>query len=323
MPKRSLPKLHPKPRDFALVDGMEYEDVAIFKRLKTLEDVQLYWNAIKASHPYVCRSSISGIDCLEIDEWIFSKTKSGAVAAALRWTDVGIQCHWYDWAGDKSPTLKMDGEDYDSWFRNRDESRQTLIDQGTWSVYDEKRYQSDIAARTPENFKGWWVLKNLPKVSESIAEYFDWDGASTAMCSIVDPSLSIQNVTKQFQCMLFDGWRSMGDCPPVTCYCKEDVKEFLEYWLGCKSRGDEYYGMEEEKALSDETTGACSTAAQTVFGNTPQRLSIPSAAFETRLRRISPGTNNTAAMGADKRRFLNSGRSSGVVTSQSSGFINP
>lgn len=231
MRKSNKPKF---PIDIPLA-GVTLEGGAVFVTLRTLDELEDFWNKHREALPF----AVQGIQYgekqhyLNPHEWIFAPTKAAVVKTVFRWDQMGIRCEWDDWANE-SP------EDHASWFRERDEYRERKIARGEWSADDEADYQSDCKARSPETYRGTWRLYNLP----CGMDYLDW--FSVFDDEIIDPDLPIEVVAKMMQEQTFDDWRG---CPnEIEFEDTESLNDEIAYWRAEQRRGCGYYGQKNEAA---------------------------------------------------------------------------
>lgn len=225
------------------VDRIPLDDGSIFVKLQTIEELEEFWKENQRIYPFFVRSG-SQDSFLDSYDWVFSRSKAGAVKAAFRWDQVGIKCVWYDWVNDTNPVLISDGLDAASWFKDRDEWRKNKIQSGNWTDSDEATYQADLISRSPQTYRGWWVLTNLPNNLTHEELFLD---SVTEASSVFDPAISIEDVAKLFQEIIFNLWldenHALGSC---SFGDQISLAKFIEYWKEERAQNNEYYGEENE-----------------------------------------------------------------------------
>lgn len=173
------------------------EGGAVFVRFATVEDLRAYWQANHHRFHFAACGVEPQADALprwlRHGEWVFAPTKWALIRAVTRWEAIGIACTWYDWAGTKP------GE-WAAYFRNASSCRADMLAEGTWT--DE--YEQDFQTRTPETYRGWWRLTNLPR---GLVEHTWFDEYSK---EIWDPSVPLTVVVRALQEETFDAW-AYGD----------------------------------------------------------------------------------------------------------------
>ncbi|SHN44718.1 hypothetical protein SAMN05192549_1259 [Duganella sacchari] len=221
------------PVEIPLPEGIDIEG-AMFIRLATLSDLQSFWALYKSRYAYAARGcAVRGEQIFLKDfEWIFATTKVGLVKAFTRWEEVGIQCVWYDWANDPESSSS-----HQQWFSDRDEIRLHALMEKRWTQKDEDAHQRDLLRRTPETYRGWWTLQNLPR-DMSDADWLD------SQEELIDPGLPLAEVTKYMQEFTYDSFD--GTLEEIVLMDADGVDEEIKYWLSEKAEGSDYYGSENE-----------------------------------------------------------------------------
>ncbi|MFS2160650.1 hypothetical protein ACCD10_25370 [Pseudomonas sp. Pseusp122] len=226
------------PSDIALPERTLLANGAMFVRLPTLDQLEHFWNEHRSSFAYAAQGLAWGHSrnsFLQAEEWVFGPTKASVVSTACRWEEMGFRCQWYDWAAD-------DPESHSQWFIERTEYRNSRVASGDWSSGNEELYQLDLKARTPETYRGWWELRNLPGGMEDAA----WFGLSRI--EVCDPHLSTGEATRLMQEKTYDDWDAAG-ADEIEFTDAEGVDSIIAYWLSERSNGEDYYGSENEAEL--------------------------------------------------------------------------
>ncbi|KAB8050752.1 hypothetical protein GCN74_26770 [Janthinobacterium sp. FT14W] len=225
--KRLLPVQIPLP------EGVDV-DGAMFVCLPTLSDLERFWTSNKLRYSYAARGCrvTSGQIFLNDYEWVFATTKAGLVKAFTRWDVVGIQCVWHDWIKDLDPLIS-----HEQWFADREASRLGLQAQNQWSTEDENAYQKDLMRRTPDTYRGWWTLKNLPLDMSA----GDWLSSHE---DLFDPRLPVVEATKYMQEFTYDSF--VDTFEEIVLMDAGGVDDEIDYWLNEKVNDADYYGSENE-----------------------------------------------------------------------------
>lgn len=226
------------PVEIPLLEGVEI-DGAMFIRLLTLSDVQRFWagNDIRYSFAAYGCPVTTGQLFLNEYEWIFATTKASLVRAFTRWTQAGIQCVWHDWVNDRS--LDFDPAfSYLRWFATRAALRMEGRSEHQWTEKQEHEYQRDILLRTPETFRGWWTLKNLPlDMTPDI-----WLSSRT---ELFDAGLSPVEAAQRMQELTYDSFIDSSE--EIVLLDKDGIDGEIRYWISEKESGaDCYYGSRNE-----------------------------------------------------------------------------
>lgn len=226
------------PSDIPLPERTILENGTVFVRLPTLDQLERFWAEHRSKFSYAAQGLRWGTGSnlfLNVNEWVFGPTKASVVSTVCRWEQVGIRCEWYDWATD-------DPGFHARWFAERTEDRNTSVALGQWLVEEEESYQSDLKARTPETYRGWWNLENLPGgMSDG-----DWFGVRSE--EVIDPALSVSEVTRIMQEKTYDDWKAIG-ADEIEFTDAAGVDSIVAYWISERSNGEDYYGSENETEL--------------------------------------------------------------------------
>jgi hypothetical protein len=225
------------PIDIALPVLTPLEGGALFVVLPTLHDLSNFWQEHQATLPYAAKGRVDGEEqnFLNEYEWVFGPTKESVVQNVFRWNQVGIACNWHDWAS-SCP------DEHADFFTDRELARKESIENVSWTDDDEAEYQVDCLKRTPQTYRGWWELKNLPAGINSL----DW--FSTWVEEIIDPNLPINVVTQMLQVQTFDDWKK-GDPGEIEFHDSISLDEEIAYWTEEKRTGQGYYGDENENLV--------------------------------------------------------------------------
>jgi hypothetical protein len=236
-PRRAKkPKTPILPIDIALPEHEALEDGAMFVVLRTLDELESFWKANREMFHYAAEGVLQeGIaqEYLNECEWVFGPSKTAVVKAVFRWDQMGIKCEWYDWAGDNP-------REHAYWFDDRDGYRQSQIAENAWSKADEAAYQTDCQKHSPETYRGWWILTNLP----NNCSYHEWFSGYD-FPEITDPHLPVATVVKILQEHNFDDWKEC-DVGEIRFCDQQGVDESIAHWRDEQRAGREYYGIENE-----------------------------------------------------------------------------
>lgn len=226
-------KQSPKPIDIALPEGVLTGGGVMFVRLGTLDELERFWCENKGRFEYACEGRLDDGSPLFLNEyeWVFGSSKAAVVKEVLRWEGCGIQCEFYDWA-------KKDPKDHEDWFERRDFERADRIEDGSWTGEDEADYQADITRRTPDTYRGWWELKNLP----GGIDFHDWLGSCFE--ELTDPAMPIADVERALQEQIFNAWVRDGD--EIAFHERDGIDGVIAYWREEQANGHDYYGQENE-----------------------------------------------------------------------------
>lgn len=227
-PKRASPRL---PIDIPLPENTLLPGGAVFVRLRTLVELERFWAENGEHFPFAAQGILYGQRQAFLNEyeWVFAPSKAAVVSTALRWEQFGIECRWFDWA-DSNP------DDHTRYFADRESYRARRIEAGTWSADDE----AEFSTRTPENYRGYWVLDGLPEGFT----FADWFGPFQDT-EIIDPSLSVADATQRMQEFTFDDWGNDGE-GEIEFLSADAVARQIAYWQRERETGWDYYGQENE-----------------------------------------------------------------------------
>ncbi|NKF91933.1 hypothetical protein GO286_04215 [Ralstonia solanacearum] len=228
------------PVDIPLLENTPLDGGAVFVRLPTLNALESSWRDHQDQFHFAAKAIVWGGQqrFLNEYEWVFAPTKVALVKTFTRWEQVGITCKWYDWAGDTSADV---GTAHADWFLERDELRATMMAEGSWCNEDEHRYQADCRRRTPETYRGWWELKNLPLDADWS---YDWLGLSVD-AELIDPATTAAEVAESMQQLTYDAWAT-ADSTDIAVMDAAGVDDEIAYWRAEQAAGEGYYGEENE-----------------------------------------------------------------------------
>lgn len=151
----------------------------------------------------------------------------------MRWDEYGVRCEFYDWAKDEPNWHAL-------FFRDRDENRDEDIEKGLWSEADEQAYQADCIRRSPETFRGYWTLKNLPHD----CDHWDWFRSNQGF-ELIDPNMPIQEVKHKLQEETFNDWK-VTDTGEIDYHDRVSLEAMMTYWRDERAQGEDYYGRENQ-----------------------------------------------------------------------------
>lgn len=234
------------PIDIKLPERVLLDDGTMFVTLRTLDELEKFWQEHKGQFEFACVGG--GFDdpvYLRRYEWVFGTSKSAVVRTVLRWVECGVGCEFYDWS-------KNDPSEHASWFRDRDEYRESQIEEGLWSDEDERDYQADCIRRSPETYRGWWQFKNLPGGCNPL----DWFNPFTDVEELFDPNMPIAEVERMLQEQTFDDWKE-SYVVEIDYHDRASLEEAIAYERGNQAAGQGYYGDENEVAELGQTDGRC------------------------------------------------------------------
>lgn len=228
------------PIDIPLQQGVILESGAVFVVLRTLAELEAFWLKNRHALPYAAKGIAYG-ECqlfLNEYEWVFAPTKASLIKTVCRWDVVGIKCEWYDWATEE-PSMHA------SWFVERDQFRIAQINSLLWDAESEENYQQDCKKRSPDTYRGWWILSNLPNGIEQYDWFSDFGDNKE---ELIDPNLPLAEVVQTLQEQTFDDWKEQSD-RDLYCFDENGVSEDIAYWRNEQKNGDDYYGKENENPL--------------------------------------------------------------------------
>jgi len=233
-PTKSAKKKHLLPIDIRLPERTPLDGGAMFVVLPTLDELEAFWAKHREAFPFAAKGILYGDrqHYLNECEWVFAPSKAAVVATVFRWDQIGIQCEWYDWAS-------VSPDDHGGFFQDRDVYRQAEIDKGRWSEANEAEYQEDCQRRSPETYRGWWRLTNLPN------NLSDTDWFSSWCEETIDLSLPPEIAAQLLQEQTFDDWKR-SDCDELEFHDQQSLDKEIAYWREEQRAGQDYYGSENE-----------------------------------------------------------------------------
>jgi hypothetical protein len=228
------------PVDIKLQEGVRFEDGTMFVVLRTLEELELFWREHRDQFEFSCGGLGTEQPCfLREYEWVFGTTKAAVVGTVLRWGTSGIGCEFYD-------ESKDDPRSHKYWFQDRDQDRASQIKAGSWTDDDEKTYQADCARRSPETYRGWWQLHNLPDRYDA----HGWFNPAIEHEELFDPHMPIEDAARKLKEQTFDDWMR-SDAEEIEYHDRKSLDAVITYWHQVKAAGEDYYGQENERTLSN------------------------------------------------------------------------
>jgi len=230
------------PVDIKLPERVLLDDGTMFVTLRTLDELEGFWREHKGQFAYACEGkNWDNPLFLREFEWVFGTSKSAVVRTVMRWDVSGVGCEFYDWA-------KNDPEMRASWFHYRDEYRDSQIKRGLWSDEDEIGYQADCIRRSPETYRGWWQLKNLPGGFCPS----DWFNPCIIHDQLTDPNMPVAEVERTLQEQTFNDWKkSCAGVDEIEYHDQASIEEYIAYWRNEKAIGEGYYGCDNECSSLD------------------------------------------------------------------------
>ena len=226
---------NPLPVDISLPEQSLLPDGTIFVVLKTLAEVESFWRDHKGKFGFACQGRAYGEPMfLRPYEWVFGSTKSAVVRTVMRWDATKVGCEFYDWAA-------LDPVMHRTWFIDRDEFRASRVAAGVWSPTDESDYLADCVRRSPETYRGWWELKNLPGACDPL----DWFNPCGIRQELIDRNMPIHEVESKLQEQTFDDWKASDPCD-IEYHDAESIESTILYWQNERANDQDYYGSENE-----------------------------------------------------------------------------
>jgi hypothetical protein len=211
------------------------EDSTFFVRLRTLDELDVFWSDHRHRFLFACEGkSSSNPSFLHEYEWVFSSTKAAVVRTVLRWGQSGIDCEFYEWA-------KHDPQMHEMFFLDRDANRDSMIEKGIWLAKDEIDFRADCIRRSVETYRGWWRFCNLPKGFTPN----EWLTGGRGYEEFIDPHTPFQEVATALQEQTFDDWRQ-SDFWELETHNSESIDQLIQYWKNERAKGEGYYGDENE-----------------------------------------------------------------------------
>ncbi len=202
--------------------------------LPTLAQLEAFWNANRESFAFAAEGLLAdrGQEFMHEYEWIFAPSTQALVKAVYRWDEWGIRPIWYDWA-------TAEPLEHEAFFGELDEVRATRTAEGSWTADEEAGFRS----RTPETYRGWWKLHNLPALDDM--GWFDEHHVE-----ITDPAASLAEVAAKLQDATFwthKRWQGLWE---IYFHTAEEVGETIASLRNSRQRSSErmygYYGCENE-----------------------------------------------------------------------------
>ncbi|MNC30865.1 hypothetical protein D3C76_766760 [compost metagenome] len=218
-----------------LPERMLLEDGTYFVRLRTLDELEVFWSKHRDIFVFACEGlAFSNPSFLYEYEWVFGTTKAAVVRTVLRWGKSGIGCEFYDWA-------RHDPRVHEMFFLDRDANRDAMIKRGIWLEKDEADFCADCVRRSVETYRGWWRFCNLPDEYSSS----EWLMGGQDHEELIDPHMTYQEVAVTLQEQTFDDWRE-SDFWELESHDGESIDELIQYWKSERAKGEGYYGDENE-----------------------------------------------------------------------------
>ena len=216
------------PVEIKLPEKVMLENGTMFVTLRTLDELQAFWNENKTRFPFAVRNMVADPVLLRDYEWVFGGTKVAVVQTVMRWGESGIGCEFYDWS-------KSEPDWHRLWFKDRDSVRENAIRDGSWTEMNQAEYEADCILRTPDSYRGWWRLKNIPGGC-------DWDDWFSDYQEIYDKNLPVAEVERLLQELTFDEWLS-ADIHLVRAFGVDELDlEISEGLMARKNNDADYYG---------------------------------------------------------------------------------
>lgn len=224
------------PIDIKIECGVENSEGAIFVKLKTLKELEEFWVNNKERYYYAAEGIAFTNDQFFLNEyeWVFGKTKESVVKMVLRWDEIGVKCEFYDWS-------KVEPREFKAWTLDRKTYRENCMGDGSWSKEDEAEYHRICKHEEEHNYSGWWKLKKLP----SGFDLDEWSDPNSMGGSIHDKNIDFEEVNKWMQVRTFNENKE-GDCGEVRFHDREGIEDVINYWVGVRDEGEDYYGFENE-----------------------------------------------------------------------------
>lgn len=227
------------PVEIKLPERVLLENGTLFVTLRTLDELEVFWGEHREQFEFACEGSgCESPVCLRDYEWVFGPSKSAVIQTVMRWAQTDVSCEFYDWS-------KNEPKEFECWFRDRDDYRVSQIEKSLWTDSDEKAYRADLIRRSPETYRGWWQLKNLPGGCDPL----DWFRPFNDLEEIFNPNMAIEEVETRLQEKTFnDRYECLED---FTGHDSVSIDASISYWRTEKADGEEYYGCENENTPSE------------------------------------------------------------------------
>jgi hypothetical protein len=201
------------PFEIKIPEGVLLKNGTMFVVLDSPVALFRFWEQHKDQFNFAC--SYSGM-CepffLRSGEFVFGTSKAAVVETALRWKELHIGVEFYDCS-------KNDPEIIKTMFSHRETVRKDRIANRTWSAQDEADYRAECIRISPETYRGWWQLTNLPEGRDPD----DWFAVAE---EIIDPGLAILDVTRLMQERTFNDWKNSG-VESVTFYEGNEIVRYI------------------------------------------------------------------------------------------------
>lgn len=216
-----------RPMDIALPENVMLPNGTLFVKLPTLDSLDAFWSENSERFLYAATGIplTTGQNFLNDCEWVFGNSKAAVVETFCRWNEVGIKTIFYDWA-------KEDPKDHQAWFDDRDSYAKYRAEQGK-----EPERPSFYTTCTPETYRGYWILENLPNDFDMFSWFTDF-----AFTEITDWNLPVATAKAMLQEQTFDDYIEHGCCADTECFDKAGLTENIEYWKEQRAQGMETYG---------------------------------------------------------------------------------
>jgi hypothetical protein len=218
------------PSDFPYSPGQELPGGGRFLRLRTLDELTRFWKRQRDALPYAVGSTFTTEGSenwfLAPYDWIFAPTRSAAIRAVLRWDQYPIRAAWFDWAG-QCP------KEHAEYFRVLQQTRERYKAAGAWTAEQERDFQR----RTPETYRGWWELTNLPTRLPASALLGDFPD------EIFDRALTAAQVEEKFQLQIFESYKALySSHGHMQTFDRAAMDRHIDYCYDDRRRGGDYYG---------------------------------------------------------------------------------
>jgi hypothetical protein len=221
-----------------LAERVPNSDGAVFATLHTIAELEEFWHLQCFGLQYAAQGILIGDQQYFLDEyeWVFAPSKAALIKAVTRWDAIGITCEWYDWA-------LLEPERHAAWFEERAQFREDRRSNGRWTAADEVKFQQDSRLRSPETYRGYWTLNNLPPG----CTFADWFTSSRA--EVIDSTLSAEMAAALLQEMTFDDWHD-ANIFNLALHDAMGVEHEIMKAKAQRNAGDDYYGCENEAFLA-------------------------------------------------------------------------
>jgi hypothetical protein len=218
------------PSDFRYSPGQDLPGGVRFLCLRTLDELAKFWKRQRDTLPYAVGSTSghAGVEnwFLQPYEWIFAPSRAAAIRAVLRWDHYRIHAVWFDWASE-CPA------EHAEYFRVLQQTRVRYKAAGAWTAQQERDFQR----RTPETYRGWWELTNLPARLPASALLGDFPD------EIFDRSLTAAQVEEKFQLQIFESYKGLySSRGHMETFDRAAMDRHIDYCFDDRRRGGDYYG---------------------------------------------------------------------------------